>query len=432
MRRKLPVFALLALVALMSKSLSATTSDSTVGFCAGPGTHYPTIQAAVNASHPGATVHVCPGIYPEQVTINKNLTLLGISSGDMYAPTVVTPIGGLVTEGSDITGNPVAPQILVQNANVTVSHITVDGNNNGLTDCTIDPIGIYYKNSSGNIINDAVRNVIMAPSLQGCQVGLAINVESSSGNPSVIIANNSVRNYDKNGITASGPGTGGGPFVIVAGNTVIGIGATTATAQNGIQISYGATGSVTSNNVADNIYTNPPCGGAGQPVCYGSSGILIYASSGINVSNNTVASTQLGIVPATDPTYGSANHTVIKSNSVAGTQTFDGIDLCSDKNTAQGNVIYGSAESGIHVDDECSPSTGSGNTVTNNTINEACAGILLGTGSSNTTLPNNFSNVTYIQLPGDSCTPPDAPTTNSRQVSSAKHASLRPSPFMKR
>ena len=55
---------------------------------------------------------------------------------------------------------------------------------------------------------------------------------------------------------------------------------------------------------------------------------------------------------------------------------YDGIDLCSDGNTAQSNVVYGSAESGIHVDGECPPSTGINNTVTGNTINEACAGIL--------------------------------------------------------
>jgi parallel beta-helix repeat protein len=75
---------------------------------------------------------------------------------------------------------------------------------------------------------------------------------------------------------------------------------TTAIAQNGIQIGYGATGSVTTNNVVDDIYINPPCGGNSEPPCYGSSGILIYGSAGITVTSNTVESTQLGIVPATE------------------------------------------------------------------------------------------------------------------------------------
>ena len=127
-------------------------------------------------------------------------------------------------------------------------------------------MGIYYQNSSGTITANAVRNVIMAPSLRGCGVGLAINVESNSGTPAVTVSDNSVRNYDKDGIAASGPGTGGGPAVIVTRNTVIGIGATTAIAQNGIQIAYGATGSVTFNDIADDLYINPPCGGRMPPL----------------------------------------------------------------------------------------------------------------------------------------------------------------------
>ena len=413
-------FSCLALVMLIGLSGQVFASTVTVGLCPGPGTHYTSIQLAVNAVAPGSTVKVCPGPYPEQVTINKTLTLIGIASGTQDAAVVTVPSGGLVTNGvTDIFGFPTAAQIFVHDATaVTISHLAVDGANDGMTGCSIDPIGIYYQNASGTITYNAVRNVLLPPALQGCQDGLAINVESNTGNPPVTISNNSVRNYDKNGITASGLGNGtGGPNVTVTGNTVIGMGAITTTAQNGIQISYGATGTVASNHVADDIYIPPPdCA-----PCYGASGILIYASESVTVSSNTVESTQYGIVPASDPTYGTANFTVIKLNRVGGTQNYDGIDLCSDKNTAQSNVIYGSAQSGIHVDGECSPSAGVNNTVSGNTINEACAGILLGTGTPNTIGSNVFSNVTNTTLAGDTCTPLDGPTE--------KHQSLRPSPY---
>jgi parallel beta-helix repeat protein len=308
----------------------------------------------------------------------------------------------------------VAAQIFVQNAHVTVSHLTVDGTGNNLSGCGVDPIGIYFQNASGKITDNVARNQQMDPADQGCQVGLAINVESTSGSPAVNISDNSVRNYDKNGITASGPGTGGGPDVTVTANTVIGVGATAATAQNGIQIGFGATGSVTNNYVADNIYTG---------LIYGSSGILLYASAGITVTGNTVESAQLGIVPATDPTYGLADGTIIRANHVGGTQNYDALDLCSDNNTAESNVIYGSAQSGVHLDDSCSPSTGSNNTVNSNTINEACAGILLGTGTNTNISPNTFMNVTNTTLAGDTCAPPAG-----RQVA-GKRQSLRPSPY---
>jgi hypothetical protein len=360
------------------------------------------------------------------VSITKSLTLVGIvnTSASTDAAVVVVPAGGLVQTGSDIYGSPVAAQILVTGAtSVTVSHLTVDGSNNGLSGCGApDPVGIYYQNSTGTITYNAVRDVLMDPAYQGCQLGLAINVESNTGAPAVTISDNSVRNFDKNGITASGPGTGnGGPVVTVNGNTVIGLGATSVIAQNGIQIGLGATGSVTSNEVADDIYINPAnCGQSGQPPCYGSSGILIYASSGLSVSTNTVESTQLAIVPNTDPAYGPADDTIIKNNHIGGTQNYDAIDLCSSGNTAETNVIYGSAQSAVHADDSCG--SGSNNTITKNTINEACAGVLLGTGSNNMVSSNTFANVTNTTLAGDSCSPLAEVKTGQ------KHSSLRSSP----
>jgi pectin methylesterase-like acyl-CoA thioesterase len=141
-------FLLALLVALISAQ--AFSATATVGLCAGPGTHYLTIQAAVNAVAAGSTIKVCPGNYPEQVTINKNLTLIGIVSGTSDAAVVTVPAGGLVTNSVvDIFGFPTAAQILVQNAAVTISHLSVDGANDGLTDCSIDASGIYYQNSSG-------------------------------------------------------------------------------------------------------------------------------------------------------------------------------------------------------------------------------------------------------------------------------------------
>jgi hypothetical protein len=428
--RTLFVAAVLLAAAFAGKAFSSTVA---VGNCT-KFLSYPTIQLAVTNAPAGSTIKVCPGTYPEQVTITKNLKVIG---NGPTASTVVVPPGGLVTNGvTDIFLFPTAAQIFVKNATVTISNLAVDGANDGMTDCSIDPIGIYFQNASGTITNNAVRNVLLPPGLQGCQDGLAINVESNVGIPQVTISNNSIRNYDKNGITVSGPATGAnGPNATISGNTVIGLGATTVTAQNGIQVSYGANAEIKGNFVTDDIYSNPPCGGAMEPPCYGSSGILIYASAGVGVSGNTVGSTQFGIVPASDPTYGDANRTLITGNYVGGTQTYDAIDACSDNNGIQKNVIYGSSQDAIHLDDECTPSTGSNNTVTNNTINEACAGVLQGSLSTGNTIPlsgankNSFLNVdNTVLLDSDSCTPILGPIANARTKSAAvRH--LRPSPF---
>jgi len=145
-------------------------STVVVGTCK-TGVQFATIQAAVNASPAGGTVDVCPNTYTEQVTITKNLTLIGIVSGTSDAAVVVPPAGGLVQNTTDIFGHPVAAQIFVQNAHVTVSHLTVDGTGNNLSGCGVDPIGIYFQNASGKITDNVARNQQMDPADQGCQVG---------------------------------------------------------------------------------------------------------------------------------------------------------------------------------------------------------------------------------------------------------------------
>ena len=385
---------------------SAHASTVAVGNCKSNVPQFSTISAAVTAVPTGGTVDVCPGTYPEQVLITKNLTLLGIASGTSDAAVVVPPAAGLVSNGSDIFGNPVAAQIFVQGANVTVSHLTVDGTGNNLAGCGAPTLeGIYFQNATGKITDDVVRNQYQTDFTDygGCQNGLAINVESFTNTATVTISDNSVRAYQKNGITATGAATGPGspgPSVAITANYIVGLAATSmnwpgGAAENGVQVGFGAGGSVTGNTVNDNIWYADDASQPGNAA----SGILVYASSGITISANSVGSAQFGITVDTDPTYGPADSNVISSNKVSGTQIFDAIDLCSSSNSARTNTVYGSAESGIHVDDSCG--SGNNNTVTGNTINEACAGVLLGTGTGNVTSPNTFFNVTNTTLAGD-------------------------------
>ena len=148
-----------------------------VGGCRSNLANYPTIQAAVNAAPVGGTVDVCPGTYPEQVTIGQQLTVIGITSGTNDAAVIVPPTSGMVQSGTDINGNPVYAQIFVSNvpAGVTLSHLIVDGTGNNVTGCANLLEGIYYQDASGVITDDVVRNQYQTDftDFGGCQNGLA-------------------------------------------------------------------------------------------------------------------------------------------------------------------------------------------------------------------------------------------------------------------
>jgi pectin methylesterase-like acyl-CoA thioesterase len=75
---------------------------------------FATIGAAITASPAGATILVCPGIYPEQLTINKPLTIEGIQSGNNDAA-IITGTSAVNAADFDAGGSPIITQILVEN-----------------------------------------------------------------------------------------------------------------------------------------------------------------------------------------------------------------------------------------------------------------------------------------------------------------------------
>jgi hypothetical protein len=338
---------------------------------------------------------------------------------------------------------------------VTISNLTIDGTGNNFSGCSPTTFeGIAFENSSGKITDNVVRSQYQTDFTDygGCQNGLAINVESLTSTNSVTVSGNSVRSYQKNGITASGAATGAGapgPKVTISANYITGLGATPmnwpgGAGENGIQIGFGATGTVSSNIVNDNLwYGEYPqfnyAGLGGTTTGNGASGILVFASDGISVTSNIVGSAQFAIATDTDTMMfcsngnnavdcGPADDTVIESNRITGTQVFDAIDLCSSSNTVKSNTIYGSAESAVHVDDSCG--SGNNNTVTTNIINEACAGILVGTSTTGTTdTPNTFFNVANTTLAGDTCSPTYGPNDKPGvpKVSSTRPSAYKPS-----
>ena len=381
-------FSCLALVAFVALSGQAFSATVTVGSCTSP-VKFATIQQAVNASPAGTVIQVCPGNYPEQVVIAKNLTLEGIEYETEDAVVILPPAGGLVANVTDVvSGSPVAAQLVVQNAGpVSISNLTVDGTGNGLS-CGPDVRGILFQSSSGKVNHVAVRNQVPNGIPNGCQVGQSIWVETAAGHSSIVtVEHSSVHNYNKNGITGNDAGT----TLTLTGNYVQGAGVVPGgAAQNGIQVGFGATGTIKDNIVIDNIYVDPTVAASADVLLFDAA-----ENSNITISRNIVGNSQLPIALYTD-TVGVGDGVSVTGNRVFGASTYDGIDVCANGNTVTGNTIVNSAESGVHLDAACG-STGHNNTVTGNVILEsACAGILDDTNGAG---GNTITDDTYFTVP---------------------------------
>jgi nitrous oxidase accessory protein NosD len=330
-----------------------------------PTATFTSIQAAINAATPGSLIRVCPGTYREHLFINKSLSIEG-DNGAIVLP------GDMLAHTTGPTGGPIAAAILVKDAaNVEIEGLIVDAADNDLTQCSPHLIGILYQNSSGRIEQNAVRNTKLSVSLNGCQSGDAIVVQSFGGGTSkVSIDDNSVHDYQKNGITGNEAGT----EVTITNNVVTGLGPTTGAAQNGIQMGFGAKGGILRNTVTDNVWS--PCVSLAN-CAFNATGILVFQSDDVHAEHNSVATNQVGI-------FAGGDHARIESNNISNSPVLVGIDLAGDNNHASRNDVTNSGQAAILIE-------GNDNRVHGNDITEAPIGILKLSGTvGNTQSGNSF------------------------------------------
>jgi len=233
------------------------------------------IQEGVNLVT-GSLVNVLAGTYEEQVELAKPVTLLGAGTSSTTIKSPVTLTKFFTTSASNY------PIVYGHDAdNVNVENLTVDGA--GRANGNYRFIGLGYHNAGGTISGCVIKDVRETP-ISGTQHGIGVYAYVDNATPRVLqVANDTISGFQKNGMALSGTNL----TANVSGNTVTGAGAVNFIAQNGIQISSGATGSVTGNTISGFSYT---------PASTVSCGALLYDPAGpIVTANNTISESQVGI-----------------------------------------------------------------------------------------------------------------------------------------
>jgi parallel beta-helix repeat protein len=183
--------------------------------------------------------------------------------------------------------------------------------------------GILLENASGTITNSRVLGINQGQS--GCQEGAAIAVradQSGEGQArSVQIVGNRVAGYQKTGILVNG-----NVDAVVDRNRVEGLGPVDFIGQNGIQLGFGARGSVTRNEVAQNLYTQPDAASAG---------ILIWnAGPGVEVARNRIEDCDVGVRLI------ASSEALVEDNRISDS-TYEGIAIDGQSGPSEGSLIVG-------------------------------------------------------------------------------------------
>ena len=305
-----------AVMLMMSVVLVSTASAAVINV---PGDQT-TIQAAINAASSGDTINVAAGTYTEQILIQKSINLLGAGKSTTIIKAPVTRTD-TVTQGSTwdyiVAAYPTTGTI-----DVRIEGFTIDADSQPKTGGTAGLIGVFFRNVSdtdAGLYSNTIQNFS-----DNLYESWGVRVY---GNSDITIDDNTLTDYTRDGIDVNGDdGLAVDPNVVVSNNDLTGRTDTYAPL-NGIQIGYGATGTISGNTIRDHTRSSD----------WAAVGILVISSDGITVSGNTIENCFYGILLT------NSDGSIVLGNTLTENIAYHiGLDN-SDNNQVSGNIITGTA-----------------------------------------------------------------------------------------
>lgn len=301
---------------------------------------YATIQSAIDAAPTGATVVVAPGIFTEQVSITKSVSLrgAGASATIIQAPPTLVPVPNVVVDPALGIGPEMSGLVVVGNhADVTISGVSVTGP----VPCGA-VVGVWATQGANLRLRDsAVSDVIAADPT--CSNTWAVIFGANpriafDGNPGTYatggVGHTTVDTFRNAGLLAVAPGGGPATSVTFSDNTVRAGADVANRGTPAVFVLLNAVARVTGNTVVGARCTVAGCG----PDFFNQfQAFAVAVSTGVDgtvVSDNWISGSDIGF-------FGSGPRIKFSGNTVTENRYWGVVFADVDAKTS-GNVISGS------------------------------------------------------------------------------------------
>lgn len=322
MKKTVITIGLAAIIALIVSPLMSMQLSSAASALIVP-TQFPTIQAAINAASSGNTVKVLPGTYTEQVSINKNLILIGsgAKSTIIKAPAVLN---------TNVIGRPFIVDVN-SHAKVIMIGFTIKG-----------PDGAACGRLTGvSVLEDASVN-FDSMAISGCtETGILVGAFGSQVGHATIMKTE-VRDYQRGGIVAFESDS----TLTVKNSNIIRAKDSAVIGGTGIGL-VSAKGTIDHNKVSGNICNNPDCGPDFFTQIQGSGVNVFDAAAGTTISNNEIVNNDLGISVGENSKCCKVHDNKLKNNRFYGISFVDGEHISSQDKISGGNVGVAAISFGV-------------------------------------------------------------------------------------